>query len=75
MADKETFNIKSVSQNGREVSFWRCCTALNPLHLHQENRLRLSNSKNLFVSQRMNNHIIRLSSLRLLVVALFVHEG
>ena len=72
MADKATFNIKSVSQNLREVSFWRCCTARNYMHLHQENRLRFSNSKNCFFSQRMNNHIIRLSSLRFLVVAFFV---
>ena len=32
MADKATFNIKSVLQNRREVSFWRCCTARNSLH-------------------------------------------
>ena len=48
-----------------------CCTARNSLHLHQQNRLRFSNSKNCFFSQRMNNHIIRLSSLRFLVVAFF----
>ena len=39
--------------------------------LHQENRSRFSNSK-FFFSQRMNNHIIRLSSPRFLVVAFFV---
>ena len=72
MADKATFNIKSVLQNRREVSFWRCCTARNSLHLHQQNRLRFSNSKNCFFSQRINNHIIRLSSLRFLAVAFFV---
>ena len=59
-------------QNRREVSFWRCGTAGNSLHLHQQNRLRFNNSKNCFFSQRMNNHIIRLSSLRFLVVAFFV---
>ena len=39
---------------------------------NQENRLRFRNSKNCFFSQGMNNHIIRLSSLRVLVVAFFV---
>ena len=72
MADKATFNIKSVSQNLREVSLWRCCTARNSLHLRQENCLRFSNSKNCFFSQMMNKHIIRLSSVRFLVVAFFV---
>ena len=72
MADKATFNIKSLSQNRREVSFWRCCTARNSLHLHQENRLRFSNSKNCFFSQRINNHIISLSSPRFLAVAFLV---
>ena len=46
MVDKAKFNIQSVSQNSREVSCWRRCTARNFLHLHQENRLRFSNSKN-----------------------------
>ena len=39
---------------------------------NQENRLRFRNSENCFFSQGMNNHIIRLSSLRVLVVAIFV---
>ena len=72
MADKATFNIKSVSQNRREVSFWRWCTARNSLHLRQENCLRFSNSKNCFFSRMMNKHIIRLLSVRFLVVAFFV---
>ena len=72
MADKAKFNIQSVSQNHREVSCWRRCTACNSLHLHREDGLRFSNSKNCFFSQRMNSHIIRLSSPRFLVVAFFV---
>ena len=38
--------ILNVSQNRRELSCWRHCTACNSLHLHEENyQLRLSNSK------------------------------
>ena len=71
MADKAKFNIQSVSQNRREVSCWRRCTACNSLHLHREDGLRFSNSKNC-KNSNSKNHIMRLLSPRFLVVAFFV---
>ena len=71
MADKAKFNIQSVSQNRREVSCWRLCTASNSLHLHREDGLRFNNSKNC-KNSNSKNHIMRLLSPRFLVVAFFV---
>ena len=71
MADKAKFSIQSVSQNRREVSSWRRCTACNSLHLHQEDRLRFSNIK-YCINSNSKNPIIPISSPRFLVVAFFV---
>ena len=72
MADKATFSIKSVSKNKNAKSLSGGVVQLAILRIYIRRIVYVSATVKIFFSQRMNNHIIRLSSLRFLVVAFFV---
>ena len=59
-----------VSQNCREVSYSRRCTTCTSLHLHEEIRLRFSNSQH-FSHIELTTISFRLSPSRFLVVVFF----